>query len=458
MKTLRILLLSLLCIGLVPLTAPLLADAAQSAGLHTVAASLQAAGVADAAFIRRGKIKQRNTVGYKVVVVVGDDVDAGEVNTVEVQLELDGEGGPAPMTLTVPLKQITNNGNKRFVFNQLDLPADSGVGSSYQMTSTMKDAANQTVGEPWSQVVTVEDDGDAEVRSVTIRQLDATNFELRVLVVGDSEEDVAEVDVNILDLVGNAALPESLSLSEPGRSGGRAVFTDQTLTFEAPDLAADEVYSVLVDLKDSARASLGSFEAEVVVQGIGTFNGSCWDRAQNGGETGVDCGGSYCSPCPTAQSAVDLLDELGADALLEAADQHGVVVLLDNINHAVSPDGAVAWSAATEDGGTLVVGEGFGSVTLAGETVALDGTSSVYMTTTVGPADAGGGVQHTLALSTPCCQASWGVDDVAVWVLDVTIGGTGPSGGTSTGVSTWGAAKYADIIVGPAAHWSDLND
>lgn len=220
------------------------------------------------AFIRRGKIKQKPAVGYKVVVVVGDDSDKNQVNTVDVTIPpVEGQPLPSPTKMTLPLKVVKANGNKRFVFKDLSF-SDNAVNMPYTMTSTMKDANNKQVGKSVTAKLEVEDDGDSRVRSVIIRQLDAVNFLVKVVVVGDNEGDVASVDVIFVDYFGTEPIPAELNMANPVVKGGKKIFRNKTLTFNDPPAAADELYALVVDLKDAKGNSLGSTEYTVVVEGL----------------------------------------------------------------------------------------------------------------------------------------------------------------------------------------------
>lgn len=217
------------------------------------------------AIIRRGKVKKKTTLGYKVVVVVGEDVPADEVNTVDVSIPaVADQPTPSPTTMTLPLKVTKANGNKRFVFKDLSF-SDDAVNFSYSMTSTMKDAANKQVGDSVTSTIEVEDDGDNRVRSVSIRQLDETNFRLKVVVVGDNENNVAKVAVEFTDFSGPEPIPMDLVMENPTVNGGKKVFKYNTLTFEDPSAAVDEVYNMVVDLQNAEGASLGASEQNATV-------------------------------------------------------------------------------------------------------------------------------------------------------------------------------------------------
>lgn len=131
----------------------------------------------------------------------------------------------------------------------------------------MLDAAGEAFGAPLTKAVTVEDDGESRLRSVAIQRLGDKTFRLKAVVVGDSEHDVAAVDVIFVDWDGPPPIPTEVRLKQPVATGGKKVFTLDTTTFEDPAAAVDEVYTVVVDLKDALGKSLGFQEIEVTVDG-----------------------------------------------------------------------------------------------------------------------------------------------------------------------------------------------
>jgi hypothetical protein len=221
------------------------------------------------AFIRRGKLKKKQVgSSYKVVQVVGDDNEENLVNTVDVSIPtVEGQPIPSPNNMTLPLKVVKANGNKRFVFSDLTF-SDNAVNLPYTMTGTMKDVNNKQVGDPVTVTLEVEDDGDNRVRSVSIFQRTADYFRLKVVVVGDSENNVDSVDVIFSDYSGPEPIPTEVTLTNPKVNGGKKIFKDNTLTFDDPSAAPDEIYVLVIDLKDVEGNSLGSTEYSVVVEGL----------------------------------------------------------------------------------------------------------------------------------------------------------------------------------------------
>jgi hypothetical protein len=220
------------------------------------------------AFIRRASIKQKATKGYRVAVVVGDDVDTDVVKTVDVNIPT-VEGQPIPSTnfMKLPLRVVKENGNKRFVYAELDFSEDA-VNLSYELTGTMKDVNDKSVGEQLKVQLAVEEDGDSRVRNATIRQINETQFRLRIVVVGDNEQQVDRVQMEFADFTATPPIPEQLELTNPKIDGGKKIFIDKTLTFEDPAAAADQVYAVVIDLIGTGGEFLGSTEYTIVVEGL----------------------------------------------------------------------------------------------------------------------------------------------------------------------------------------------
>jgi hypothetical protein len=224
------------------------------------------------AFIRRGKIKKKRTTGYKVVVVVGDDSTSNEVKSVEVSIPVvPGQPTPTPTTMTVPLKVVKENGNKRFVFKGLDF-SDDAVNYSYTMTSVMKDANDNQVGDALTIPVEVEEPGedqDTRVRSVRIIQRTETTFRLKVVVVNDPDNLVKQVHASFDDYEGPDPEPDdAFMLNNPKIKGDKKIFYTDALEFSDPKGAADEQYILIIDLIGEGKKSLGASYQSAVVEGL----------------------------------------------------------------------------------------------------------------------------------------------------------------------------------------------
>ena len=85
-------------------------------------------------------------------------------------------------------------------------------------------------------------------------------------VVAYSRGVAAELQVDARDEGGLPLISDSSS--EP--AGVERWFADSTLTFEEPDLAADEVYNLVVDFLAADGSALGSSDYEIVVEGLDT--------------------------------------------------------------------------------------------------------------------------------------------------------------------------------------------
>lgn len=220
------------------------------------------------AFIRRASIKKKPAKGYRVSVIVGDDLDTDIVKTVDVDIPtIEGQPIPSTNLMKLPLRVIKENGNKRFVYAELDF-SDYAVDLSYSLKGIMKDVNDKSVGEPIEVTLDVLSDGDSRIRTASIRQINETQFRLRIVVVGDSEQEVDRVEMEFVDFSGPTPLPEQLELTNPKIDDGRKIFIDKTLTFEDPAGAADQIYAVVIDLIGKEGQFLGSTEYSIVVEGL----------------------------------------------------------------------------------------------------------------------------------------------------------------------------------------------
>jgi hypothetical protein len=360
-------LLPLLCFSaaatlLQPVAMDMASEVASLAGLQTVAAQLDTAGTAEAAFIRRGKLKKKRTAGYRVVVVVGDDTTNNEVHTVDVAFPaLDGGGSIPDVTINkgtharvrfvqnpgVPVLISSWGAVLEMVWNPpsgpvtaaavLESPepfapgATANVVTDSGLKATVRVKANGTLkvtvfheDKAWDATALGDvsiSDGDMThvlVQGMTTRRykanvdtsevpgdLDGLGYTLAVeakdeagnvldsstqtLVVGDdpvgpalfksrisdSEGDVrlvtwtdgdggAALDVSVVDDAGKALL----GAIDEMPVGFARLYSDRTLTFEDPTLAADEAYAAVVDLRSADGSSLGAAEVTLVVEGL----------------------------------------------------------------------------------------------------------------------------------------------------------------------------------------------
>ena len=318
--------LALVALGLSQIGPSALGALADAAGMHAVAADLGSYGAAEAAFIRGGAIKVK-TDSYRVIVIVGEDTAENQVEAVRVTIKPDGDS-PAPLEpqLTLPLRAVKENGNKQFAYNLLDF-AGPAVNRRYSMTMTMLDVKGAPVGETKTMTVEVEDDGDARVRAVAIRQLNEQDFQLRVVVVGDQEAAVQAVQVKFSDDFEGPA-PESFALTLPLVRGeeGRRIYAVRDLHFEVPQKAEDNAYNLVVDLIDGQGKSLGAAEFTAVVDG-GTY-GEIVDLTQ-------DLGACQSKTGPLTDFAFTSIDAADQGLELSAALQGLVDGLPDD---AVTPE------------------------------------------------------------------------------------------------------------------------
>ncbi|MBC6993970.1 M14 family zinc carboxypeptidase [Neolewinella lacunae] len=99
--------------------------------------------------------------------------------------------------------------------------------------------------------------------------------------------------------------------------GAPAFVRNERWTHQVVDLSAYSGQSIRLRFLSVANSSLRSdgfyFDDFRVVGYAGINPATCTDGIQNGDETGVDCGGSACSPCPTCTDGIQNGDETGVD-------------------------------------------------------------------------------------------------------------------------------------------------
>lgn len=212
--------------------------------------------------IRRNKLKQKDVLYTATTIVDNDNEDV--VNTVDVTIQVINQDEPTPTPNDISL--TLKSESKRFVFNDLTF-SDNAAGFSYKMTSVMKDINNNPIGEPLVETVTVEPSNDISLRSVTITQLknNPELFRLKTVVVGDHSNLVDSVDIVFSDFSGPEPIPTEVSLTDPTINGGKKVFKDNTFTFDDPNAAIYEEYTVVVELKDAEGTLLISSDELVIV-------------------------------------------------------------------------------------------------------------------------------------------------------------------------------------------------
>ncbi|GEM_PF-3012157 len=351
--------------------------------LVSLAVLVSAAAPADAAFIRRGKIKLKNTTGYKVVVVVGDDTSndsSDDPATVEVDFPT-VSGGSIPgqtmnngkrrrahfqdsfidnfpqsaeifmdlgdgTTLSAPIEGlevvaertestvVLGDGYKatvrrfvnpntgpledcieedvcltrwrvivthqdkfwdpaeiaavrvgvgsaaddlplilvttRFTKNipESAMPAGFDSGSSYTMATTVKDGLGNVLDSS-TQTLTVGDVDPIGPDIERARVSTAPDGDVRVVAWTDGFDAGSGSVQAVLTDDGGSVLLDTL---DDMATGTIRLFEYTTLTFDDPDLAADEVYEGTIDAKDAAGNALGSSDFEIVVEGLDPYD------------------------------------------------------------------------------------------------------------------------------------------------------------------------------------------
>jgi hypothetical protein len=275
----RSLLLALPVAILMGIAPPLASDAAHVVGLDGLAEDLGSVGTADAAFIRRTKLRKKRTVGYRVVVVVADD-EANEVDSVDVSIAHGpdqptftggvtscDDDGQCSTDVTLRHRTIKANGNKRFRFNDLDVD-DIPYGYSYSVTTTLVDAEGLPLGPPESSTLEVEEAAPMGLRDATIRQVDDTFFEFKAVVLGDFDDTVQQVYATLDQYTGPDPEPDdSFAMGEPVVTGGTKVFS-HLLSFSGPATAVGELYTTAVQFVDADGVVGAAIWVDIVVEGL----------------------------------------------------------------------------------------------------------------------------------------------------------------------------------------------
>lgn len=227
------------------------------------------------AIIRRGVIKKSPITAYRVVVVVGDD-STNTVETVDVSIPIvEGQAVPEPSIITLPLRKVKPNGNKRYVYTNLIFADGDPVGQTYELISVMKDINNAQVGEPLTTTTVVKSDGDPRLRSIFIKQVNTTKFQLKVVIVGDDLDEIKSIDIVFDDILNSGLptpVPTTIHISSPSSvNGGKKVFKDTSLSFTGEggiQAALDQVYTLDVIFKNNEGVELSSTEEDVIIEGL----------------------------------------------------------------------------------------------------------------------------------------------------------------------------------------------
>lgn len=224
------------------------------------------------AFIRRASIKRKPNKGYIVAVIVGGDTETNVVNSVDVDIAtIEGQPTPSPNFMKLPLRTITEKGDKRFVSDKLNFEGGDPVNLTYTIKATMKDKSDVAIGTPVELKVDVISDRDSRVKNASIRQINEEQFRLRV-VVDDRKDEIGHIEVEFAPIEGDVArpTPTQMELQNPQIKGDNKIFIYKPLTFDVPTAAVDEFYVLVIDLIDKKGTFLASTEAITIVEGLET--------------------------------------------------------------------------------------------------------------------------------------------------------------------------------------------
>lgn len=228
------------------LSAPLTADVASDViGClsPSVATALSEAFTAEAAIIRKGSIKKGTNGGYKTNYLIVPDGPGDGVETVEVTF-LPELGAPAPGAPSYTLTSANPNGVGMFRTDEVTFAGDP-EGFGYTMVATMHDADGEQIGDAFATGAFAQDVVPLQVASIALVRQDDGEGALSVLLVGDSLEVVAGVEVTLYQGDENPAeCGGDTTCPLAATSGETAVAWGTVLTFDDPDQAVGVTYDI----------------------------------------------------------------------------------------------------------------------------------------------------------------------------------------------------------------------
>ena len=105
------------------------------------------------------------------------------------------------------------------------------------------------------------------VGNVSIKQRNNSSlFKLKAPVSGANRDEVAAVYVIFSDYSGPEPLPSEVTMTQTGENTYVDFYTTNEITFDDPEGAMGETYTVIIDLKNVEGNSIASFEKSVIVQ------------------------------------------------------------------------------------------------------------------------------------------------------------------------------------------------
>lgn len=102
------------------------------------------------------------------------------------------------------------------------------------------------------------------VYSAEITPIDGTNYKLEVKLI--NAPNAERLDIIFSDYSGTEPIPTEVTIDNYVDNQTVREFVFNELTFDDPNAASGEVYTVILDLKDSIGQSIKSFEFDIIVQ------------------------------------------------------------------------------------------------------------------------------------------------------------------------------------------------
>lgn len=220
------------------------------------------------AFIRRGKIKKKQSFGYRTVVVVENNSGANSENEVaSIEVTLSEQNGiiPNPATIILLPKSTNANGYTRFVHNRLNFEGEDPIGQSLDALVVQKNAQGEIIEEPEVFYMTVQDNDMINMTTPNLKMNnDGETFTFKMAATGSLSGEVANVNVTLTpDDGGSDADPEQFDLELIRETENRRVFKARNVSFVDPGNVIDMQYLAAVAFYDGNGEELDYAEFRI---------------------------------------------------------------------------------------------------------------------------------------------------------------------------------------------------
>ncbi len=226
--------------------------------------------IGEKAFIRRGKIKKKSTVGYKVrVIASNDDNDSSEdipaIAQAEYTILPSGDVFPSPSNFPLENKGLTDAGDVRFVFKDLNFEGGEPDGISFTTITQFRDENGADIGAPVTDYITVQDNDGLSMKAPKLSMKnDGETFKLRLVLKGDNIGQVEKVQVSLTpDDGGSESDPATFELTLTGETETSRIYKNNSITFIESDNVVDMEYIAAVSVSDAGGEELDYAEFRI---------------------------------------------------------------------------------------------------------------------------------------------------------------------------------------------------